>query len=605
MMRITQGRGDWLPRQRIPGLRRYAFIGDSTVYGFGVTPEEALPVVTERQMNELSLGMPVEAVNFGIPGYNMLNAWQDFRRVPQVYDGVIVVPCNNDSEIFSRSFLLRYHGIRNEIWDEQHPCARAVADCLDDIQQFTQDHRLQLLVCSYELWEQKATSLLATLCAERGIPFISTYQHFKELRYPKTELTVSAIDTHPSALAHEAVARQITTTAKRLGWFADGVTEAEPAPGRILAAAQAMVVGDHYPQDAALNWAMRALEGQTRIARRLQIASAGSEYSLEAARVSALLSSAKRHWHFTHRIQALVQDIAAGGRGVAIGLWHAEEVRLKIDELQAVIAADLWRSFVETLDWPTLPDTEAPARWGEDMLDYLQRCQSGLAPLRDAIEGLRRLDAEASDFLPALRRSATPEIDTIEDLIDRGEWDCDALVTSVGRLAQAFERAAGAWPAPTQIHALRVIAGLMRQLETSALGFVKWLLPVITRLGDAESGSYTTVIVTPAAVEQEDATPVIITVRAEYVVPFRLPFNSSGYVELHKPGSVSTIRLPLFYAARLTISVFIPPVRKAGARFELGKVEVYNHLQQKRLLEPASFYRDAQDHFVSPVIHLL
>src|SRR5215469_2178243 len=72
-MRLLVGRSNWRPSVRIEGLRRYAFIGDSFAYGTGVAPDQTLPSNAERQMNELMPACPVEAVNFGVAGYNLWN----------------------------------------------------------------------------------------------------------------------------------------------------------------------------------------------------------------------------------------------------------------------------------------------------------------------------------------------------------------------------------------------------------------------------------------------------------------------------------------------------------------------------------------------------
>ena len=50
-IRTQMVRRDWWPKQRIPGLRRYAFIGDSNMYGAGVAPDETLPAQAEPHLN--------------------------------------------------------------------------------------------------------------------------------------------------------------------------------------------------------------------------------------------------------------------------------------------------------------------------------------------------------------------------------------------------------------------------------------------------------------------------------------------------------------------------------------------------------------------------
>src|SRR5450755_3557293 len=99
-MRVIGGRRNCFPRCRVEGLRRYAFVGDSFTYGLGVAPDQTLPAAAERQMNDVCSASPVEAINFGINGYNLWNSWLGFKTALQVYDGLVVTVCCNDMELF-------------------------------------------------------------------------------------------------------------------------------------------------------------------------------------------------------------------------------------------------------------------------------------------------------------------------------------------------------------------------------------------------------------------------------------------------------------------------------------------------------------------------
>jgi hypothetical protein len=97
--------------------------------------------------------------------------------------------------------------------------------------------------------------------------------------------------------------------------------------------------------------------------------------------------------------------------------------------------------------------------------------------------------------------------------------------------------------------------------------------------------------------------PVVLTVRAEYAVPERLPVTSNAFVPVGGATTIS-LTLPTMYAGRILISVFSPAGRTDAFDFSLTKVDVFQRPQQKRSLEPSAFSRDAQGRFVSPLVFL-
>src|SRR5580692_7708201 len=177
-MRVLQGRGDWRPGFRIESLRRYAFIGDSNAYGFGVAPDQTLPAIAERQMNELWPAWPVEAMNLGVGGYNLWNSWLSFKHGPQVYDAVVLALCANDADLFERSYRLKYAGPQHIRWESTHPFGAAVARCFDDIASFSQASSLPVAVVYYGHGHRDALQvgeIIGDLCALHGLPYFDTF----------------------------------------------------------------------------------------------------------------------------------------------------------------------------------------------------------------------------------------------------------------------------------------------------------------------------------------------------------------------------------------------------------------------------------------------
>ena len=65
---------------KVPGVRRIIALGDSITFGHGVRADDAYPRVVETRLNEALSQQTVEVLNFGIPGYNTLNALAQFQE---------------------------------------------------------------------------------------------------------------------------------------------------------------------------------------------------------------------------------------------------------------------------------------------------------------------------------------------------------------------------------------------------------------------------------------------------------------------------------------------------------------------------------------------
>jgi hypothetical protein len=593
MMRLLQCRGDWLPRQRIEGLRRYAFIGDSMVFGAGVAPDETLPFVAERQMNEMSPGQPVECVNLGVSGYNMLNSWLGFRQVPQIYDGVVITLCNNDAELFQRTYGVRYGPQRHDSWQEAHPCGPVVAACLDDIVAFTEASGLKVAIFYYRLWAAKSQSdiaaLIAALCESRGLLFFDTWPYLEQRAYVTADLVVSAVDRHPSALAHEAVGRQVAGILKRAGWLTQ--SEPEGAPNRIIAAAHAMAEGDHYPPDAAWAWARRALDAQTRSARRIQVAAAGSPFTLAATAAGGVVASAARRWHVEQRLRCLTEHMGSNGHGIPGGLWQAQELALRLEELRFGLVSGNWEQLALGLDWPQRPLPAEPIDWEALAQAWRQRRTDHLQKSRAALEVLRTT-GYADDSLAVL-----------DTLVNRCDLEFANLAGSVAALGPVL---AGVQPDLSPGSNARLLALLGAEVRhlTTALGFLEWLPEVFARAGEPAYCNFTTIDITVNCPAIDETSTCIMAARAEYAIPHRLPFNCAAYVPLDGTDTTARVYLPTFYAARILLSTFIAGTGAKGGDLVVRKAEVQSGPKFRRVLDGGAFQLDGKSGFVSPTIFL-
>ena len=608
-MRVLYARGDWRPGIRIEGLLRYAFIGDSFSYGTGVAPDRTFVDNAERQMNELLPAWPVEAVNFGVQGYNLWNSWYAFKAGPQVYDGIVLSLCNNDAELFGRSYRIPYTKSTEVRWKTTHPFGRAIVRCFDEMASFSRERSIRIAVIyfnAHAIPEQvQIGEIIGDLCAKRDFCFIDTLPHYRDRNFTLDDLAVGPGDFHPSVKAHEAIGRHLTVTLRKHGWFSDyRDPEIGAAPDRILNAARAMVEVDRYPPHAALDWALEALECKANLARRMEAAGAGDGFFAAAERPTAALTSASRRWHMANRLRAFVQSTAASGSGIAVGLLAGEEERLKLEEICVALTMGEWeQNSAYSLDTRPFPETaqKVPVF---DVPGFFDACDKDLLRIRDALDGLRDLaESEAVEWPPAAA-SMLADIEILALLADRAKAECAALRATCLRLDRVFKDGR---PALFGAHAAQVDRLIGAALARVKYGFrfgQQWLNALKT-IPDKAHGAFTTVEVTMSCTAVEGSPIWTLTGQAEYSVPSRLPFrNGCGFRPDGSP-TLTKLNFPLFYAGRVYLTLDTPKgMAFANVDITLIKVEVYTRGDQRLAIDPASFLKDKSGRFVSPPLYL-
>jgi hypothetical protein len=608
-MRVLQGRGDWRPGFRIESLRRYAFIGDSSAYGFGVAPDQTLPASAERQMNELLPAWPVEAVNLGVGGYNLWNSWLSFKYGPQVYDGVVLALCSNDADLFERSYRVNYPEPQPTRWDYTHPFGAAVARCFDDIASFSQASSLPVAVVYFGHGHRdplRIGEIIGDLCASRRLLYFDAFAICRDRQFERDDLIVSAADSHPSAKVHEGVGRQLAATLRQHGWFGESdASEIGAAPERILASAQAMVETDHYPAEAALNWALVALDAKSRVARRWQASGAEDHFCAAAARASETLNTASRRWHTINRIRALVQGIVIGEYGIAWYLFCEHEEKLKLEELCFALGTGDWNQLTARLLEVVPTQPLAPDSWPSDAARFLDGCSLDLLRFQAALDGLRMLGAPAAMGSRQDEAFVLADLETLARFADRALAECTELKASFLRLENIFRGVRSALPEAQIAHISSLIGGALNSVKEN-FAFVPRLLAAITHIRDADHASFTTVEVSISVKATDERQRWMVTGQVNYSVPNRLPFRDGGFLP---QGSPSLVRLhfPLFYGGRLSLMVFNPraAIPPQAIDATIVKVELYNGKNQRRAIDPASFYKDANGRFISPLVFLL
>jgi hypothetical protein len=603
-MGVLLGRGDWPPCFRIESLRRYAFIGDSHTYGSGVAPNQTLGANAERQLNALLPAWPVECVNLGVAGHNLWNSWLAFKELPQVYDGVVLALCNNDADLFGRTYQLVYASLDPTRWERNHPFGELIARGFDDIAAFSREQSLPIAVVYYSAYggrdQVRIGEIVRDLCASRGLCFIDTLAHYRDRNLALADLVVSAADGHPSALAHEAVGRHLAATLKRQGWFR---AYEEPAisvvPERILAAARAMVEIDHYPPDVALHWALRALDIKSRLAHRMQ--ASGDDFSAgfasAAAPVTEALTAATHRWHVANRTRALVGNVTTGGLGVVWGLTCIQELKLQLDELGFALGTANWTRLKEILLESELLRQVALAVWPSEAEGFLDGCNLELSRLRDALAELRSLAVPATVGSPYGEALMLADLEVLARLVDRTQSECGTLKAAFLRIEATLNDSSEEDIAQVS----GVVGTSFERVRRAGVFLANWTA-ALKRIRDTNHAPFTTIEVTISGTIE--GRPLgIVGVTVEYSVPNRLPISDAGSFRFDGSATLIKLHFPIFYAGRVRLRSFVPKNTQM-VETSLVKVEIYNRPNQRRIVDPASFYREPDGRYFSPFIYL-
>jgi hypothetical protein len=608
-MRVRQGRGDWRAGSRIDGLLRYAFLGDSHTFGAGVAPDQTLAAHFERQANETLRAWPVEAVNLGISGYNLWNSWLAFRQVPPVFDGVVLTLCNNDADLFGRTLRVQYPQTYDLRWDSEHPFGEAVARCFDEIALFSREHAVPVAVVysSTSRHHARVGEIIAGLCAPRGFCFIDTYAHYRDRNFADSDLTASSADFHPSAMAHDAIGRYLLATLRQIGWFEKySDVRVDVVPDRIVAAAVSMVQTDRYPPDAALNWALRTLQAKSRLAHRLEASgSCGREFAAAADHCRQTLATASRRWHMANRLRAFIESIPFGVHDLAWILYCSENERSKLEEIRFALQSGDWnRLSMHSLE--PGPQLKAVAGEVSDMRGFLDRISQDIQNLYCELQCFRAFAAPAEIGSSYDEPRMLADIELLEKLAARVQVECEDAKSIVLRIEDTF---LDAGPELTEAGRARVsglIDGAFMQIKRAFEVVARW--PALLRgLCEAKAASFTTIEVTLCAGPLEGKPPnCLLTLQAEYAVPFRLAFNDSGAFWPDGSQFLVKLHVPLLYAGRVVITASNPrAANDPMVGFEILKVELYNHEHRRRVIYPASFWRDPNGRFISPIVYLV
>jgi hypothetical protein len=607
---MLHSRGYWRPRFRVPSLRRIAFIGDSNTYGAGVGADETLPFNAERYMNEMCPGWPVEAPNFGVPGYNLWNSWIAFSRCPPVYDGVVLMLCPNDADMFGRTYHLDYDGRSEPRFDPAGAVGAEVTRCFDRIAAYRVQEQTPVAVQFVNIWDspaqQRIAARLRDLCAQRDLVFIDSLQAFAERGLDGKALWVSELDAHPSAMAHAMMARQVATTLRRQGWFGQYDTaDLVNAPDRVLEAAKGLIALDDYPPEAALAWAGRALGAKATVARRTASAS-GKDRDIGDAfdRAQQLLDGAAQRRLLAQRLRAISLDQAMGAALLPGMIATVEEACLRLDEVHFVLAPERRPELDELLAGVAAASEPATDGWQAAASAFFEHWFAELSGVEQILGRAGRTLAPEPGEWQREADCAAVELSMLWRTVACARECGEALRACFQRLQTVLEAQAGDPPNPCIAHASRLIAGTLRQ-GTLALEGVARRFAAIRRAGTAPAVPHTTIDVVVRCQPYYSKKPPQLLIRADYAVPDRFPAIATTMFRADGVTTSLRFRLPPIYTGRLVVSVPVAPYPgRAAAPFEIEKVRVFNQPNDAREFPGASLSRNEAGAVATPVFHL-
>jgi hypothetical protein len=595
-MRALAGRGYWLPQQRITAIKRFAFIGDSYVFGQGVAFDETLPACTERHLNEIPGAAPVEAVNLGVCGYNFWNAWLSFKRAPQVYDGVVLVLCCNDAQLFGRTFNADHAGETTALWLPDSPLHPVLESAFDDIADFARKTGTKLAICYFNVmgdrpyaeqrWSARIAEAIGGRCVARSLRFVDMHAHFVERRFPAETSVVGEADYHPSKAAHDAAARHLASQLREWGWLRDQTGDAATA---ITSAASALIGSDAYPPDAALRWAQDALAAKLQAARRRQAldgASSGvstlSKTTEETAHLSAL-------WHAGARTSALLQR-ALTQDGVAVHLSQLDEQMLRLDEL--VFAGDASRSALALIPTPAggeRADLGAALPVWFARLDKLTSDLSGVAEKLTTLENdMARSQLAGTDDTAGFLTDARHLVRIARRLRDK-----------IAEFTKTLERVAPHLKSEAFGDVLvRVAADVEAAIRSAALALEK------LRPADARAAETLVYVDVKAGRIEEGRHPCALEVQVNATAPQRLPLLLfQNFLPTGEPWKLA-FSFPAFYAGRVLVLARMPPAIVGRSVAEIGDIEIVTGTT-RRTIKRDALTRDEAGRLVSPPVFVL
>ncbi len=255
---------------------RVECLGDSMMLGAGVLSDQAFPCRLEHHLNAMFPASYFEAVNRGINGANLWNAWAGFAATyqPGACDLVVISVCNNDHRMLSW-WGVPYDGARDdETWDETGPWRDLMVELLDTIDAFVESHAVPVVLYHVDVRDDCVPAeVLARLFAGRRFLFVDAAADLRELlaATPSVERAATPFDGHPSSLIQDMLARHVAQQVRKHTLLGQKTAQPPFSPAEVarLAAIQGAMVEYGSTVGNALAWGERTFAAKEPTWRRL------------------------------------------------------------------------------------------------------------------------------------------------------------------------------------------------------------------------------------------------------------------------------------------------------------------------------------------------
>jgi lysophospholipase L1-like esterase len=599
-MRVLNGRDWWLPPGKIPGLTRFAVFGDSFVFGQGVAPDQTLPFFLEQQLNETWPAAVFQVANCGVSGFNIYNSLSVIRDVPPFYDGVILILCLNDTQIFERTFKVSYPPVAPSLWEPGTPTHELMVNALANVNAWLTERGIPFALGYYSIWdidyEARTGTILSELCRALHIPFANFFDYFRDRRLRSNELRATKYDLHPSAIAHGAAARHLAGILQKAGWIKSLRTSAAPEimPKEIMRIADAMS-GEGAAHDAVLRWGLDGLTAKKRGVARLPDEGVRNAFADAAKDAANTLSGAYAAWRVRVRAQALVHFLFMRESSAPGHVWLSDESILRAEELLMTAAmSDPSAAAQLTAQLPGQSPTPDTSNWSS--------AASAVHAALAKIARFRKMMAEADAigaWMPSVPGHPPATHSSFSRLLN--------FVTVLERQAATWQQRACeidtmAGTIPNGVsHLLSLARECMTEgaLHLSAsCDHYDYLLEDLPPAPEF----LTSVDVYVKTFNHPSEPPIIIDVFIDSIAPRRMTMKDGMYIGLDGSNALMSLRFPVFFFGRPSISVHTPRPDFRGRRGTLTKVEIYNNPDRRVSLGPDDFHQDKSGDLVFPLV---
>lgn len=207
-----------------PAVCRVHCIGDSNVYGGGVSFHETQPFRLEDALHQEFPERLFVCANLGHEGWNLFNSVAHhqtlFASEKNPCDLIVLTICNNDAELFG-AFGANYNDCPQKIALFKDPYLRAaMTDALAQLKAHAQSFGAKLIVAfllvEHKPEEEQVSRCYAQWCRELDIPFVDLMtETAKRHKIPNAQMIVSAADLHPNPVYHDLAAKILAQEIKK------------------------------------------------------------------------------------------------------------------------------------------------------------------------------------------------------------------------------------------------------------------------------------------------------------------------------------------------------------------------------------------------------